>query len=79
MKKPDLAKRMARAAGVSPAEAADRLDEVVRQILQSLREGRTAALPGLGLFTRGPDGKLAFQREERHGVPPRPGEGKERG
>jgi len=79
MRKPDLAKRMARAAGVSQAEAADRLDEVVRQILQSLRQGRPAVLPGLGLFTRGPDGRLAFERERNQGGPPRPGEGKGRG
>lgn len=67
MKKPDLAKRMARAEGVSPAEAADRLDEVVRQILQSLRHGRPAALPGLGLFTRGPDGEVRFERDRQAG------------
>ncbi len=87
MKKPDLAKRMARAAGVSEAQAADRLDEVVRQILQSLRQGRPAALPGLGLFRRGPDGRLAFEREEGSGTgaaeeagpPPRSGEGRRRG
>ena len=79
MKKPDLAKRMARAAGVSRAEAADRLDEVVRQILENLRAGRPAALPGLGLFTRGPDGKLAFEREEHEGTPLRTREGKKRG
>jgi hypothetical protein len=86
MKKPDLAKRMARAAGVSPAQAADRLDAVVRQILQNLRHGRPAALPGLGLFTRGADGKLAFEREEgtgpdaaEKGVPPPSGEGRRRG
>ena len=63
MKKPDIAKRMARAEGVSEAEAADRLDQVVRQILESLRRGRPAMLPGLGLFTRGPGGELAFRRQ----------------
>lgn len=45
MKKPDLARRMARATGVTPAEAADRLDGVVRQILRSVRQGRPAVLP----------------------------------
>ena len=64
MKKPDIAKRMARRAGVSQAEAADQLDRVVCQILSGLRAGKDAALPGLGKFTQGPDGCLAFQREE---------------
>lgn len=52
---------MARSAGVSEAEAADRLDRVVRQILENLRRGRPASLPGLGEFRTGTDGKVAFQ------------------
>ncbi|SPE41788.1 hypothetical protein SBA3_4600010 [Candidatus Sulfopaludibacter sp. SbA3] len=69
MKKPDIAKRMARQAGVSPGEAADRLDRVVRDILSNLRKGKETAWPGLGRFTPGPDGQVAFQREPggRHG------------
>jgi hypothetical protein len=63
MKKPDIAKRMARQAGVSEAEAADRLDHVVRQILRSLRQGKAASLPGLGKFRPRPDGKVAFERQ----------------
>ncbi|HLH18887.1 MAG TPA: HU family DNA-binding protein [Bryobacteraceae bacterium] len=61
MKKREIAKRMARSAGLSEAEAADRLDRVVRQILQNLRQGRTASLPGLGRFKNGTDGKVAFE------------------
>ena len=64
MKKPDIAKRMARRVGVSQAEAADQLDGVVCQILSDLRAGMDAALPGLGKFTQGPDGRVAFQRDE---------------
>jgi len=64
MKKPDIAKRMARRAGVSQAEAADELDRVVCQILSDLRAGKDAALPGLGKFTQGPDGRVAFQRDK---------------
>ena len=45
MKKPDIAKRMARESGMSEAEAADRLDRVVHQILSNLRRGRPAPLP----------------------------------
>lgn len=63
MKKPEIAKRLARQSGVSPAEAADRLDHVVQQILAELRKGKEAPLPGLGKFTVGPDGKVAFERE----------------
>jgi nucleoid DNA-binding protein len=65
MKKPDIAKRMARAEGVSTGEAADRLDRVVRDILSNLRKGKETALPGLGRFTHGPNGQVAFKRELR--------------
>ena len=61
MKKPDIAKRMARQAGVSEAEAADRLDHVVNEILRNLRRGKAASLPGLGRFKPCPDGKVAFE------------------
>ncbi len=54
---------MARQAGVSEAEAADRLDRVVRDILARLRKGREADLPGLGRLTTGSDGKVSFRRE----------------
>ena len=63
MKKPDIAKRMARQAGVSQAEAADRLDRAVHQILSNLRQGKQASLPGLGTFTQRPDGQVSFQRQ----------------
>ena len=55
---------MARRSGVSEAEAADRLDRVVHQILSRLREGTEAPLPGFGKFIVGMDGKVYFQREE---------------
>lgn len=63
MKKPEIAKQWARQTGVSEAEAADRLDRVVRQILEQLRKDRQAALPGVGRFLLGPDGNLTFERE----------------
>jgi nucleoid DNA-binding protein len=65
MKKPELAKRMARRSGVSQAEAADRLDRVVYQILEKLRRGQEAPLPGLGKFSVGRDGRISFEQEER--------------
>lgn len=54
---------MARRAGVTEGEAADRVDRVVRQVLSRLRKGQDTKLPGLGRFTHGPDGNLAFERE----------------
>ena len=55
MKKPEMAKRLARQVGVSNAEAADQLDHVVHQILKKLRKGQSAPFPGSG-------GSLSAQR-----------------
>jgi len=65
MKKPEIARRMARQSGVTTGEAADRLDRVVREILGGLRQGKQTRLPGLGSFRTGADGRLIFQREPR--------------
>ncbi len=61
MKKPEIAKNMARQSGVTEGEAADRLDRVVHDILSKLRSGKTASLPGLGRFSAGADGIVKFQ------------------
>lgn len=61
MKKPDIVKSMAREAGVTPGEAADRLDTVVRGILAALRKGGESALPGLGRFRHDARGKVIFE------------------
>jgi nucleoid DNA-binding protein len=63
MKKPEIAKRMARRTGWSAAEAADRLDQVVHQILSNLRQGKETPLPGLGRFRHGTDGRVEFEGE----------------
>jgi nucleoid DNA-binding protein len=63
MKKSEIAQRIATQSGVTEGEAADRLDRMVRQILSNLRKGRETPLPGLGKFTHGPDGKIAFVPE----------------
>lgn len=63
MKKPDIAKRLARQTGVSEAEAADRLDRMVGRILSNLRQGKETPLPGLGKFTHDAHGKVVFQPE----------------
>ncbi len=60
MKKEELASRLARQAGVSPAEAADQLDHVVSQIIANLKKGAAAQLPGLGKFTPGPRWEFEF-------------------
>ena len=65
MRKPDIAKQLARRSRVSQAEAAARLDLILHQILSDLRSGKEAALPGLGKFKHGPDGRVAFDREAR--------------
>jgi nucleoid DNA-binding protein len=64
MKKPEIAKRLARHEGVTPAEAADRLDRVVHQILQNLRRGKDAPLPGMGKFKQESGGRLSFEPEK---------------
>ena len=65
MRKPGIAKQLARRSRVSQAEAADRLDLVLHRILSDLRQGKEAALPGLGKFKHGPDGRVAFEPEAR--------------
>jgi nucleoid DNA-binding protein len=64
MRKPEIAKRLARQSGVSNAEAADQLDRVVHQILSKLRKGKPAPLPGLGRFTPGPKGTYQFEQDQ---------------
>jgi nucleoid DNA-binding protein len=66
MKKAELARRLARESGVTRAEAADRLDGVVHEILSNLRHGRKASLPGLGTFTPSGAG-TRFEREGKDG------------
>lgn len=67
MKKPDIAKRLARQSGVSAGEAADRLDHAVRQILSNIRRRKETPFPGLGRFTRGTQGGVAFERDKDEG------------
>jgi nucleoid DNA-binding protein len=53
MRKTTLSRRLARESGVTKAQAADQLDRMVHQIVTNLRNGRAAALPGLGQFRPG--------------------------
>lgn len=63
MKKFEIAKKMARQSGGTQGEAADRLDQMVREILDGLRDGKETRLPGLGSFRKGAGGKVAFEKE----------------
>lgn len=72
MKKTDLARRLARAGRITKAEAADRLDSVVHDIVRNLRRGRPAYLPGLGTFQ--PGHAPGFQ-PEADAIPSKPGRG----
>ena len=63
MKKPELAKRMARQSKTTVGQAADSLDRLVQEIVAGLRRGQGASLPGLGKLTVKPNGNLAFNRE----------------
>jgi nucleoid DNA-binding protein len=64
MKKQDIAEIVARHSGLSCAEAADRVDAVVHQILADLRRGKKTSLPGLGTFSQDAKGRAVFEREE---------------
>ena len=66
MKKPEIAKRLARKPGESQGEAADRLDTIVRQIVTKLRRGEEAQLPGLGKLRVGDDGRVTLEREKEN-------------
>ena len=64
MKKPQIAKRLAKRAGVSRAEAADQLDRVVNEIVTQLRSGQPALLPGLGTFVPGRSWDFQFEKNK---------------
>jgi nucleoid DNA-binding protein len=67
MKKPEMAKRLARRSGLSPAEAADQLDHTVHEILSKLRKRQEAPLAGLGTFTIDGNGRIHFRQQEMRG------------
>jgi len=77
VKKSDLAKHLARQSGVTEAEAADRLDRVVHEIVSNLHSGKSASLPGLGRFRSGAGGKVRFEREGAIAVADGPEAGRE--
>ena len=62
MKQSALIRRLARATGVTPAAAADQLDSIVAQIVDRLRRGEAAKLPGLGAFPPGDKNHFDFAK-----------------
>jgi nucleoid DNA-binding protein len=67
MTKQELAQRLAERKNLSTASAADQLDRVVARILDDLRSGKSAKLPGLGKLTAEPHSGIRFELEKPHG------------
>lgn len=65
MKKSDLTRQIARESKLTRAAAADELDRIVHELLERVRKGYPAELPGLGTFMPGLNGKLGFQAPSR--------------
>ena len=53
MKKEELTNEIARRSKISRAAAADQLDRMVEEILQRVRRGEPADIPGLGILRPG--------------------------
>jgi nucleoid DNA-binding protein len=53
MKRDDLARQIAKETLTSPAEAADRLDRMVHDLIRKLKRGKRTTLPGLGELAPG--------------------------
>jgi nucleoid DNA-binding protein len=66
VKKAQIARRLARESGISPAAAADQIDLILNDILKRVRRGQRASLPGLGTFWPGPRPEFYFEE----GLPP---------
>lgn len=58
MKKKELARRVARELQLTPADAADRVDNLVNEIRRRTRKGQALTIPGLGAFLRDADGSF---------------------
>ena len=59
MTKAKIIEKLANESNVTPAAAADQVDQVVNDILARLRKGQKASLPGLGSF-HGERGRVKF-------------------
>jgi len=54
MKREELARKLSDQSRLTRAEARDQVDELVRKILKSLREGTPVELPGVGRLVSKP-------------------------
>ncbi|HEU0123871.1 MAG TPA: HU family DNA-binding protein [Bryobacteraceae bacterium] len=70
MKQSAFIRRLARATGVTPAAAADQLDQLVGQIVSRLRRGQSAAIPGVGAFPPGDKSHFDFTKDKKSGKAP---------
>jgi Bacterial DNA-binding protein len=68
VKKEQLARRLARESGITPAAAADQLDRILNDILKRVRRGQSVSLPGLGTFSPGPKPEFYFEQGLPHGA-----------
>ena len=66
MKREELARKLSEQSHVTRAEARDQVDELVRKILKSLREGTPVELPGVGRLVSKPG--LVLKRGARKGA-----------
>jgi nucleoid DNA-binding protein len=71
MKKEQLARRLAKESGITPAAAADQVDRIVTAILKRVRKGQSASLPGLGTFRPGRNEEVRFDRSSPSLTAPR--------
>ena len=65
MKQVELERKLARQEHLTRAEARDTLDEMVREVLESLRQGEPAEVPGAGrLCSDNASGKTAHAKKK---------------
>ena len=64
MRKKDLARKLAEQTGVTRGEAADQVDRLVNEVLQKLKDGQPATLPGIGRFRRDAEGNIELIKEQ---------------
>ena len=65
MKKEQLARRLAKESHLTPGAAADQVDRIVSELLERVRNGKSASLPGLGTFRPGRDQDFEFDPKSR--------------
>jgi nucleoid DNA-binding protein len=61
--------QLAKKSSVTPAKAADQLDKFVHDLLQKLRRGEQAPVPGVGVISPGMEARLI--KEPNGGKPAR--------